>query len=106
MNAKILIAGAMITALMAGTAPAQTPMRGPLGNGVEPMRVGGLASAAMISETSKIHLAATTGASEATDLSAARRRRVYGRGGSAAGLAFMGACDWHHGRDRGSAAPE
>jgi hypothetical protein len=35
-------------------------------------------------------VSATTAKSDATDFSAARRRRHYRRGGSAAGLAFMG----------------
>ena len=35
-------------------------------------------------------ISATTGTSDATDFSAARRRRHYRRGGDAAGLAFMG----------------
>ncbi len=35
-------------------------------------------------------ISATAGTSDATDFSAARRRRHYRRGGDAAGLAFMG----------------
>lgn len=46
------------------------------------------ATAGPVAPASK-DVSATTGSSDATDFSSARRRRYY-RGGSAAGLAFMG----------------
>lgn len=47
-----------------------------------------MATAGPLASDSK-GVSATTGSSDATDFSSARRRRYY-RGGSAAGLAFMG----------------
>jgi hypothetical protein len=47
-----------------------------------------MATAGPVAPASK-DVSATTGSSDATDFSSARRRRYY-RGGSAAGLAFMG----------------
>jgi hypothetical protein len=48
-----------------------------------------MATAGPVTPASK-GVSAATASSDATDFSAARRRRHYSRGGSAAGLAFMG----------------